>query len=79
MTKADDFDSDYISYSTIDGYKGMENKVIIISNVVLSPQNRERERKVFYTGMTRATEKLFVLCKKSTASILAEWIAQGMK
>jgi hypothetical protein len=77
LAKAIDFDPVLISYSTINAFKGMENKVVIITDVVISPQNKERERKIFYTGMTRATEKLLVLCKKSTTKILLEWVKNG--
>lgn len=74
MEKASELNSSYIRYSSINSYKGMENKVIIITDVVLSPQNCEMERKVFYTGMTRATEKLFLVCNESATGLLAKWV-----
>jgi len=74
MEKASELDSSYIRYSTINAYKGMENKVIIITDIVLTPQNRELERKLFYTGMTRATEKLFIVCRMSAADVLKNWV-----
>ncbi len=74
MEKASVFDSPYLRYSTINSYKGMENKIIIITDVVLSPQNIELERKIFYTGMTRATENLFILCRDGSMKILHKWV-----
>lgn len=74
IEKASELDSKNIIYSTINSYKGMENKVIIITDIVLSPQHQDLDRKLFYTGMTRATEKLYLLCKNSTAKILSEWV-----
>ncbi|GAJ12562.1 unnamed protein product [marine sediment metagenome] len=47
----------------------MENKVIILTDVVLD--NLEFQRDLFYTGMTRATESVRVLCdEKSKETIL---------
>lgn len=77
VAKADDFDSTHIRYSTINAFKGMENKVIIISDINISSHNTERERKVFYTGMTRATEMLYMLCRESTKEILMKWVLNG--
>jgi hypothetical protein len=76
MEKASELGSPHIRYSTINAYKGMESKVIIITDIVLSPQNRELDRKLFYTGMTRATEKLYILCRQSAANLLGEWISK---
>lgn len=74
MEKASELDSRHIRYSTINAYKGMENKVIIITDIVFSPQNRDLDRKLFYTGMTRATERLVVMCRQSAAVQLGEWL-----
>lgn len=66
-----------ITYATINSYKGMENKVIIITDVVIAAKYLETERKVFYTGMTRATEQLVVFCKKTVIPTLMKWVQQG--
>lgn len=77
----DKFNGDFsscTSYSTINAFKGLENKVIIISDVVLSPQSAEKERKLFYTGITRATERLYILSKSTSLDILQKWFSEGM-
>ena len=74
LEPADIFGSPHVTYSTINRYKGMENKVIIITDVVLSPQDQDLQRKIFYTGMTRATERLLILCKESSGDVLKEWL-----
>ena len=74
IDKATELDSGNLRYSTVNAFKGMENKVIIITDVVLSPQSKSLERRVFYTGMTRATEKLFIVCRESSSSILRDWV-----
>lgn len=74
IEQASVFYSTEVRYATINAFKGMENKIIIISDVVLSPQCAELERKVFYTGLTRATEKLFIFCRKGSADILQKWV-----
>lgn len=61
-----------IRYSTVHAYKGMENKVIIITDVMPSDQSFDRNR--FYTGITRAQERLHILCHNDGAPILAGWI-----
>ena len=60
-------------YATVHAFKGMENKVIILTDVTVS--NRQFHRDLFYTGMTRATECVRVLCEKSSEAILCEWLA----
>jgi Nuclease-related domain/UvrD-like helicase C-terminal domain/AAA domain len=76
MEKATELGSTTIRYSTINAYKGMENKIIIITDIALSPQNIELDRKLFYTGVTRATEKLCIMCRKSATNVLVNWISQ---
>jgi len=76
IEKAGELDSKSLRYSTINMYKGMENKVILITDVVLSPQSLELDRKIFYTGMTRATEKLYIFCREASAKALNEWIKE---
>lgn len=73
IEKAEELNSQHIRYATINAFKGMENKVIIITDVVLTPQNRALERRVFYTGMTRATEQLHIVCRETSVSTLQQW------
>ena len=78
MEQAEQLDSDSITYSTISAFKGMDNKVIIITDVVLSPQNKDLERRLFYTAMTRATEKLHMVCRHSSMEMIQSWaFAEG--
>lgn len=66
-----------IHWSTVPAYKGLENKVIIITDVILSDSGFDRSR--FYTGITRAQERLHLFCHASGASQLAEWIKSAGK
>lgn len=74
LEKAEELNSQHVRYSTINAFKGMENKVIIITDVVFSPQNKNLNRRIFYTGMTRATEKLYITCRQSSANTLHQWV-----
>jgi ATP:corrinoid adenosyltransferase len=56
-----------IRYSTIHAFKGMESKVIIITDVEIKDK---RQRNLFYTGVTRATEVVRVLCSNKSKSLL---------
>ncbi len=61
-----------MSYASIHSFKGMENKVIILTDVVLS--NQDFHRDLFYTGMTRATECVRILCAKDSQQMLIRWL-----
>ena len=59
----------FTAFTSVHAYKGLENKVIILTDVVLD--NLEFQRDLFYTGMTRSTESVRVLCdEKSKETIL---------
>jgi superfamily I DNA/RNA helicase len=62
----------HTGYATIHSFKGMENKVIILTDVDLS--GRDIERSLFYTGMTRATESVRVLCSESSKNSLISYL-----
>lgn len=64
---------DLTGYSSVHSFKGMENKAIIMTDV--SPSDRGFDRHLFYTGMTRATESVRVLCDKTCQNILLGWLA----
>lgn len=66
-----------IRWSTVPAYKGLENKVIIITDVIPSDSGFDRSR--FYTGITRAQERLHLFCHASGASQLAEWVTSAGK
>jgi len=61
------------SYASVHAFKGMENKVIILTDVMLMDHDFQRD--VFYTGMTRATECVRVLCDKQSEAVLCGWLA----
>ena len=61
------------SYASIHAFKGLENKVIILTDVLLGDKDFQRD--LFYTGMTRATESVRVLCEKRSQEILFRWFS----
>lgn len=61
------------SYASVHSFKGMENKVVILTDIVLGEP--EFHRNLFYTGMTRATESVRVLCDYNSKDMLLEWIS----
>lgn len=65
---------DYTAYASVHAFKGMENKVIILTDIVLGEQ--ELHRDLFYTGMTRSTESVRVLCDKGSQGILTKWLSE---
>jgi hypothetical protein len=64
---------DLTAYASVHAFKGMENKVIIVTDVVLN--NLEFDRDLFYTGMTRATESVRVLCDRRSQQCFCRWLA----
>ena len=60
------------SYASVHAFKGMENKVVILTDVALD--DRDFQRDLFYTGMTRATESVRVLCDKGSQETLFGWL-----
>jgi hypothetical protein len=63
---------DSTGYASVHSFKGMENKAIILTDVSLG--EREFDRHLFYTGMTRATESVRVLCDKTCQTTLLGWL-----
>lgn len=64
---------DHIGYSTIQAFKGMENKAVILTDLEVA--QKEFHRHIFYTGMTRATESLRLLCSRESMNILLGWLS----
>jgi hypothetical protein len=60
------------SYASVHAFKGLENKLIILTDAALD--NREFHRDLFYTGMTRATESIRVLCHAESKTTIMNWI-----
>ncbi len=63
---------DQTGFASVHAFKGMENKAIILTDVVLG--DHDFDRHLFYTGMTRATESVRVLCDKACQSTLRGWL-----
>ena len=64
----------HVSFASVQAFKGMENKVIILTDVTLG--EHDFQRNLFYTGITRATEKVRILCNKASQDDLLSWIFQ---
>ena len=60
-------------YSSIQAFKGMENKVVILSDLVFDGQDNQRN--LLYTGMTRAVESVRLLCEKRSQQTLNRWLS----
>lgn len=60
------------TYASVHAFKGLENKVIILTDVVLGSAGFHRD--LFYTGMTRACESLRILCDTASQQTLAKWL-----
>ena len=65
--------ADCTAYTSVHAFKGLENKVIILTDVVLGEPNFHRH--LFYTGMTRANESVRVCCDKRSQQTLAGWLS----
>jgi len=60
------------SYTSVQAFKGLENKIIILTDVALSDADFQRD--LFYTGMTRASEFVRVLCDRRSQKTLTGWL-----
>jgi hypothetical protein len=65
--------ADCTAYTSVHAFKGLENKVIILTDVVLGEPNFHRH--LFYTGMTRANESVRVRCDTRSQQTLAGWLS----
>jgi hypothetical protein len=64
--------ADCTAYTSVQAFKGLENKVIVLTDVVLGEPQFHRH--LFYTGMTRANESVRVSCDKRSQQTLASWL-----
>lgn len=62
-------------FTTVHAFKGLEAKIVILTDVAVG--NNDFHRNLFYTGLTRATESVRVLCEESSQRTLAAWLAGG--
>jgi Nuclease-related domain/UvrD-like helicase C-terminal domain len=63
---------DFTGFASVHSFKGMENKAIILTDVILT--NDDINRYLFYIGMTRATESVRVLCDESSKTNILDWL-----
>ena len=59
-------------YASVHAFKGLENKIIMLTDVVLG--SADFHRSLFYTGMTRAKESVRILCDRKSKDTLLKWI-----
>lgn len=64
--------SESTSYTSVQAFKGLENKVIILTDVALSDADFHRD--LFYIGMTRASESVRILCDRRSQETLIGWL-----
>jgi hypothetical protein len=62
-------------HSTIHAFKGLERKVILLTD--LAPRQSDFHRHLFYTGMTRAVEEVRILCHEGAKEVLVRWLKEG--
>jgi DNA polymerase III delta prime subunit len=60
------------SYASAVAFKGMENKVIIVTDVDVT--DSDFQRNLFYTALTRATERVRIACTDASMSTLKNWM-----
>ncbi|WP_418117927.1 NERD domain-containing protein [Variovorax sp. 350MFTsu5.1] len=64
----------HTSFASVHAFKGMENKAVILTDVSLNDQDFKRA--LFYTGATRATECMRILCHASSAPVISQWLKE---
>ncbi len=67
---------EFTGYTSIHAFKGLENKVIILTDVALGAPDFHRQ--LFYTGMTRATGSLRILCDNASRETLLSWLTPNI-
>ena len=63
------------TYASVHAFKGRENSAIILTDIHLADRNKDRT--LFYTGITRATEHVRLLCHKQSKPIILKWLEQS--
>ena len=61
-----------LRYCTINSFKGLEAKVVIVTDI--EAEENEFKRNQLYTSLTRATESVHVLFSESSRNLVAKWI-----
>jgi hypothetical protein len=60
-----------ITYTSVYAFKGLENKIIIVTDLNLL--NAPESRALFYTALTRATESVHILCRPEDVQQILAW------
>ena len=60
-----------ITYSSVHAFKGLENKVIVVTDLNLT--NAPESRALFYSALTRATESVHILCRPEDSHQILAW------
>ena len=60
-----------ITYSSVQAFKGLENKIIVVTDLNLT--NAPEKRAIFYTALTRATESVHILCRPEDSQQIVAW------
>jgi len=61
-----------IRYCTVNSFKGLEAKVVIVTDV--EAEENEFKRNQLYTSLTRSTESVHVLFSDSSRALVGKWI-----
>ena len=64
-----------LRYSSVNAFKGLEAKKIILTDVQLD--GRDFRRNQLYTGITRSTESVVILCHLSAKQMILDYIKQS--
>ena len=62
-----------VRYCTINAFKGLESKVVIVTDI--EAEENEFKRNQLYTSLTRATESVHVLFSDSSWNLVGKWIS----
>ena len=61
-----------IRYCTVNSFKGLEAKVVIVTDV--EAEENEFKRNQLYTSLTRSTESVHILFSDSSRALVGKWI-----
>jgi DNA polymerase III delta prime subunit len=62
----------FVRYATVQAFKGLEAPVIVLTDV--DQLQGERARSIFYTAVTRATDRLYVLAEDNLADEMLDLV-----
>lgn len=62
------------SFASINSFKGMENKIVVLTDLEFG--DKKTQRNLLYTGITRATESVRLLCPTASKATLLRWLSE---